>query len=73
MTAAQPRAVVAFDAFKGRTEEISVELNQALDAVLVGISGMDRSFTEGDTAMADETRAKQSSTSFDAARFGSGK
>lgn len=63
----------AFDAFKGRTEEISVELNQALNAVLTGVSGMDRSFSEGDTTMADETRAKQGSVSFDAARFGAGK
>lgn len=63
----------AFDAFKGRTEEISVELNQALNAVLTGVSGMDRSFSEGDTTMADETRAKQASASFDAARFGAGK
>ena len=63
----------AFDAFKSRTDEISVELNQALGAVLAGISGMDRSFTEGDTTMADETRASQGSVSFDAARFGAGK
>ena len=63
----------AFDAFKGRTEEISVELNQALGSVLAGVAGMDKSFTEGDTAMADETRAQQGSVSFDAARFGAGK
>ena len=63
----------AFDTFKGRTDEISNELNRALGAVLAGISGMDKSFAEGDTTMADETRAKQGSVSFDAARFGSGK
>ncbi|MFE7506697.1 hypothetical protein [Promicromonospora sp. NPDC057488] len=63
----------AFDAFKGRTDEISNELNQALGGVLAGISGMDKSFTEGDSAMADETRAAQGSASFDAARFGAGK
>lgn len=61
----------AFDQFKANSEEIAVELNQALGGVLQGISGMDRSFLEGDTEMGDEIRQTQSSVSFDAARFGS--
>ncbi|NMR21752.1 hypothetical protein, partial [Cellulomonas fimi] len=63
----------AFDRFKSETDRIAVDLNGALGAVLTGISGMDRSFTEGDAQMADETRASEGSTSFDAARFGSAK
>ena len=60
----------AFDRFKSETDRIAVELNGALNAVLTGISGMDRSFVEGDQQMADETRATESATSFEAARFG---
>ena len=61
----------AFDRFKSETDRIATELNGALGAVLQGISGMDRSFGEGDVAMADQTRAAEGSSSFDAARFGS--
>lgn len=61
----------AFDKFKSETDRIATELNGALGAVLQGISGMDRSFGEGDVAMADDTRAAEGSSSFDAARFGS--
>ena len=46
------------------------ELSTALGGVLTGISGMDRAFGEGDQMMADETRATEGSTAFDAARFG---
>lgn len=60
----------AFDAFKGETDRIAVELNGALAGVLHGISGMDRAFVEGDVQMSDEMRAAQGSSSFDAARFG---
>lgn len=59
----------AFDRFKGETDRISVDLNQALSSVLTGIAGMDRSFLEGDQQMADETRATEAATAFDAARF----
>lgn len=59
----------AFDTFKGETDRIAVELNAALGAVLTGIAGMDRAFLEGDQQMADETRATEASTAFDAARF----
>lgn len=61
----------AFDRFKLRTDEISVELKAALDGVLVGIGGMNRSFLEGESAMVDQTHSLESSSSFDAARFGS--
>lgn len=59
----------AFDQFKANSEQIAVELDQALSGVLSGISGMDRSFLEGDGEIADQTRQTQSSVSFDAARF----
>jgi uncharacterized protein YukE len=62
---------VAFDRFQAETERISVDLNAALGAVLTGLSGMDRSFAEGDQAMADETRAAEGAVSFESARFGS--
>lgn len=60
----------AFDRFKSRTDEISAELKLSLDAVLTGITGMDRSFQEGESAMVDETTSLESGSSFDAARFG---
>lgn len=63
----------AFDKFKAETDRISVDLNGALNAVLTGIGGMDRSYVEGDQQMADETRATESATSFEAARFGAAK
>ncbi|PYG01777.1 hypothetical protein SAMN05216184_101241 [Georgenia satyanarayanai] len=60
----------AFDRFKSETDRIAVDLNGALAAVLTGISGMDRTFTEGDDQMREETTARTNSTNFDAARFG---
>jgi hypothetical protein len=63
----------AFDRFKGRTDEISTELKAALDGVLMGIGGMNRSFLEGETAMVDQTSSLEAGSSFDAARFGSGR
>ena len=63
----------AFDKFKSETDRISVDLNGALQGVLTGIGGMDRSFGEGDQQMADETRSTEGGTAFDAARFGSAK
>ncbi|MDQ1075309.1 MULTISPECIES: hypothetical protein [Microbacterium] len=60
----------AFDRFKSRTDEISAELKLSLDGVLTGITGMDRSFQEGEAAMVDETTSLESGSSFDAARFG---
>lgn len=60
----------AFDQFKSRTDEISVELSQALSAVLQGISGMDTAFLQGESQMVDETQSIEGSSAFDAARFG---
>ncbi len=59
----------AFDQFKGNVDHISVELNAALGSVLQGIAGQNRAFLEGENAQADETRAAQSASAFDAARF----
>lgn len=61
---------VAFDRFKARTDAISGELKLALDGVLGGIAGMDRSFQEGEASMIDSTTSLESGSSFDAARFG---
>ena len=61
----------AFDQFKANTDQISVELSSALSSVLAGVAGMDRSFAESVTEMADQTRSAQGSVSFDAARFSS--
>lgn len=61
----------AFDNFKVRTDEIAIELNRALNSVLEGIAGMDRSFTEADSQMSDEIRSSEGASSFEAARFGS--
>jgi hypothetical protein len=61
----------AFDRFKGRTDAISAELKAALDGVLGGIGGMNRSFIEGESAMVDQTQSLEAGSSFDAARFGS--
>lgn len=59
----------AFDQFKAQSDQISVELNAALNAVLGGIAGMDVAFKEGDNDMFEQTRSTESSVSFDAARF----
>lgn len=59
----------AFDRFKSETDSIANELNGALASVLQGISGMDRSFQEGDQDMAQSTSSLEGSSNFDAARF----
>ncbi len=63
----------AFDNFQAQSEEIAVELTAALRGVLTGISGMDKSFAQGDQEAADLTAQAQASVSFDSARFGAGK
>jgi len=60
-----------FDNFKLRTDEIAIELNGALGAVLAGISGMDKAFQEGEATQADQLSAAESGSAFEAARFGS--
>lgn len=59
----------AFDSFKGRADQITVELNSALAAILGGQTGMDSAFGQGDTEMSDNARTTQQSANFDAARF----
>ena len=59
----------AFDRFKARTDTVSAELKGALDGVLGGIRGMDRSFAEGERSMVDQTTGLEAGSSFDAARF----
>lgn len=63
----------AFDNFKSRTDEIAAELKGSLDAVLTGVSGMNKSFAEGDETMSDQMKSAQSGSAFDAARFGGAK
>ncbi|GAA3357930.1 MULTISPECIES: hypothetical protein [Saccharopolyspora] len=60
----------AFDGFKARADEITAELNGSLNAILGGQSGMDTSFVQGDTEMADNATSTQAGANFDAARFG---
>jgi len=60
----------AFDSFKARTDEIAVELNAALSAVLAGVQGQDRAFGQGDGQVADMSRQAAASVDFDAAKFG---
>jgi uncharacterized protein YukE len=59
----------AFDRFKANADGIATELNSALAAVLGGVTGMDRSFQQGDQELADQTRQTEAGQSFDAARF----
>lgn len=58
-----------FNEFKLHTDDIAVDLNRALAAVLEGVQGQDTAFQQGDQQMADETRALQAGASFDSARF----
>lgn len=60
---------VAFDAFKSHSDQITSDLNSALNSILGGQSGMERSFSSGDTEMGDNARSTMSAANFDAARF----
>jgi uncharacterized protein YukE len=60
----------AFDSFKANADGITADLNSALGAILGGQSGMNQSFGQGDTEMADNATSAQGSANFDAARFG---
>lgn len=59
----------AFDRFKAESDQVAVELNQSLAAVLGGIRGMDTSFATGDEQMADDATSAMGTVSFDSARF----
>ena len=58
-----------FDQFKARTDEIAVNLDAALAAVLTGIRGQDQAFQRGASDQASASSQAQSSIDFDAARF----
>lgn len=62
----------AFDLFHDRTNEIADDLNGALAAVLGGIQGQNRSFTQGDQNMAEGTQSLAASANFEAAKFHGG-
>ncbi|WP_269859399.1 hypothetical protein [Streptomyces sp. RPT161] len=59
----------AFDAFKAQSDRITADLNGSLGSILGGQSGMNKSFTTGDTQMSDDARSAMGSANFDAARF----
>jgi uncharacterized protein YukE len=59
----------AFDNFKANADEITADLNRSLSAILGGQSGMDTSFSQGDTEMVDNAGSAQSSAPFATARF----
>lgn len=58
-----------FDQFKANTDNITVELNNSLNAVLEGIAGQDLSFKEGEIEMVDVVSAADKGAGWDAARF----
>jgi uncharacterized protein YukE len=60
----------AFDAFKGRADSITSDLNSSLAAILGGQSGMDGSFADGDQEQQSNAQRNMGSANFDAARFG---
>jgi len=60
----------AFDGFKARADEVVVELNASLQAIVGGQSGMDTAFGQGDTEMSDNASGAAGSANFDGARFG---
>lgn len=60
---------IAFDSFKGQADQITNDLNSALSGILGGQSGMNQSFSTGDTEMSDTARSTMGAANFDAARF----
>lgn len=60
----------AFDAFKLHADEITSELNGALNAILGGQSGMDTAFGTGDEELESNAQQNMGTANFDAARFG---
>ena len=61
---------VAFDSFKGHTDQVTQSLNSALSSILGGQSGMDQSFTQAQVDFSDNARSAQGSADFSAASFG---
>ncbi|MFF2652558.1 hypothetical protein [Streptomyces sp. NPDC058045] len=59
-----------FDQFKLHADEITHDLNSALNAILGGQSGMDTAFGTGDTELGDNAHQNMGAANFDAARFG---
>ena len=59
----------AFDQFKGRTDEISADLNSSLGRIVEGQGGMDTAFQTGDQESMDNSTSAQGSANFDGARF----
>lgn len=62
---------VAFDQFKGSTDQIAADLNGSLAAILQGQSGMNTAFQVGDVEASDNATAAQGQANFDGARFSS--
>jgi uncharacterized protein YukE len=59
----------AFDLFKAESDQIAIELNAALAAVLEGIRGQDLAYREGEQQMSSDTTAAHSGAGFESARF----
>jgi hypothetical protein len=59
----------AFDSFKGRADQVTVELKSSLSAILGGQTGMDTAFGQGDTDLSDNSRRGEQTANFDGARF----
>ncbi|WP_433260127.1 hypothetical protein ACQPZF_23235 [Actinosynnema sp. CS-041913] len=59
-----------WDSFKSRSDQVSADLNGALGSIVVGQSGMDTAFVQGDEEMSTNATATQAGANFDAARFG---
>lgn len=62
---------VAFDQFKGSTDQIAADLNGSLAAILAGQAGMDKAFQVGDVEASDNAAVAQGQANFDGARFAS--
>lgn len=67
----QGAARATFDNFKARADDIAVELDNALTAMLQGVDGMNTAFVQGEQEQIDATKSAESGSAFEAARFGS--
>jgi len=59
----------AFDQFKAEADDIAVELNRALNAVLQGISGQETAFGQGMDDITTTQHQANTAADIDAARF----